>query len=127
MWVNRLLIKGYLESEGITFMQAENGQEAIDVVKTENVDFILMDIRMPVMDGFEATTEIRKISPSVPIIALSGEYGDDIATTIKMMMEDHLMKPITKKRLLQKNQSALARYPLSLRTPHPNYSTTETY
>lgn len=70
MWVNRLLIKGYLESEGITFMQAENGQEAIDVVKTENVDFILMDIRMPVMDGFEATTEIRKISFSAYYSAL---------------------------------------------------------
>lgn len=127
MWVNRLLIKGYLESEGITFLQAENGREAIDIVKAENVDFILMDIRMPVMDGFEATTEIRKISPSVPIVALSGEYGDDIATTIKVMMEDHLMKPITKKRLLQKINLHLRDTPLSLRTTRPSYSATEIY
>lgn len=125
--VNRLLIKHYLENEGIVFLQAENGKEAIDIVKTEDVDFILMDIRMPVMDGFVATKKIRKISPSIPIVALSGEYGKDEAATMKEMMEDHLMKPITKQALLQKINQHLQETPLSSHNKDQSYSITETY
>lgn len=122
MLVNRLLIKGYLENEGIICFQAENGKKAVEIVMAEEIDFILMDIRMPVMNGFEATKEIRKISPSTPIVALTGEYGEDVATTITLTMEDHLTKPITKKRLLQKINKHLKDTPLSLRNTRLYYS-----
>lgn len=123
--VNRLLCKSYLDSEGITFLQAGNGKEAIDIVKSENVDFILMDIRMPIMNGFEATKEIRKISPSIPIVAVSGEYGKDVAEKVREMMEDHLMKPITKQRLLSIINLHLRDSPLSLRDKHHSHSAAE--
>ncbi len=65
---NYILLKVIL-SKWYEVIWAENGKRAVDMYKTYNPDLILMDIKMPVMDGLTATEEIRKISPSVPIVA----------------------------------------------------------
>ena len=71
--VNALEI--YLASEDFKIYKAYNGREAVDIVRTENIHIILLDIMMPVMDGIRAINEIRKIS-NAPVIFLSAKSED---------------------------------------------------
>jgi CheY-like chemotaxis protein len=70
---NLLLLKSLLKSVGFVVLEAKNGQEALAVFKKESPDFIWMDMRMPVMDGYEAAGQIRQCSggDEVPIIAIT--------------------------------------------------------
>src|SRR5580765_6691328 len=54
-----------------SILQAQNGQEVIDLIRKETVDIIFMDIKMPVMNGIEATKEVKKENPEIKIIAVS--------------------------------------------------------
>ncbi|MDD1781159.1 response regulator [Enterovibrio sp. ZSDZ35] len=101
MQVNRLLVQGYLATEGVDVVHASSGQEAILKAKMERLDLILMDIRMPGMDGIEATKSIRQCSQGIPVIALSGEYTSDTLLSIDDTMDDHLVKPVTKQQLVK--------------------------
>jgi CheY-like chemotaxis protein len=85
-FVNQKLITHSLNSTGVAFDIAGNGQEAIDMLKTARYDLILMDINMPEMDGFEATEIIRReMDKDIPIIAMTGwssrTEGDKFAKT----------------------------------------------
>jgi two-component system, autoinducer 1 sensor kinase/phosphatase LuxN len=101
MQVNRMLVQAYLASEGITVVQASSGDEAIEKVKKEPFNLVLMDIQMPGMSGIEATHQIRHLFDAIPIVALSGEYNEEITHAISETMNDHLVKPINKQQLLQ--------------------------
>ncbi|CZF86048.1 hybrid sensor histidine kinase/response regulator [Grimontia marina] len=101
MQVNRMLVKAYLTSEGITVDEASSGDEAIQKVKKDNFDLILMDIHMPGRDGIETTHEIRRLVGPIPVVALSGEYSEEVTLAIREIMQDHLVKPITKQQLLK--------------------------
>jgi CheY-like chemotaxis protein len=57
---NRLLLKSLLEEAGFSTLEAQNGKEALDAFEKEAPDFIWMDMRMPVMDGYEAVRQIRR-------------------------------------------------------------------
>lgn len=64
------LYKTRLENYNLNIIHAENGKIAVEkTVKNPDIDLILMDIRMPVMDGYEATKEIRKFNKKIPIVA----------------------------------------------------------
>lgn len=73
--VNQLLIKKTISGWNARIEMASNGKEAVELVQENNYDFILMDLHMPVMDGFEATAQIRKMRKSkrIPIIALTAD------------------------------------------------------
>ncbi len=79
--INRLAARVLLESAGHRVVLAENGREALERLRTENVDIVLMDIHMPVMDGLAATREIRHHSDarvrSLPIVALTASVLED--------------------------------------------------
>ena len=83
---NFLLVSIILRKE-YTVLRAYNGIEAIDVYKKEQPDLILMDIKMPEMDGLEASRAIRDIDPEIPIIALT-------AKAIDAGCNDYMAKPI---------------------------------
>ncbi|HAS61193.1 MAG TPA: hybrid sensor histidine kinase/response regulator, partial [Vibrio sp.] len=106
--VQRQLVKLLLRQLGYDVILANNGQVAIDMLDNNVVDFILMDIQMPVMNGFEAATYIKKSHPSLPIYALSGESGYIELEKIRQTMDGRLTKPTTKKALQQTIESALA-------------------
>lgn len=102
--VQRALVTLYLEQLdlGLNIIQANNGQTAIDIFKTNPIDLVIMDIQMPVMNGFDASIELKKISPTTPIIALSGESGEKELSMITKLMDDHLSKPTGQEALEKK-------------------------
>jgi CheY-like chemotaxis protein len=97
--INRLFAKEILKNAGAIAEFAVNGQEAVDAVRKADIPFdaVLMDIQMPVMDGFEATREIRKIpgSETLPIIAMTAHaMTEDKERCMQAGMNAHLAKPI---------------------------------
>lgn len=79
-----------------TVLQAHNGKEAFDMVKSDNkIDLVLMDLKMPVMNGFEATREIRKVNKKIPIIAITAyAMADDREKAIAAGCNDYVSKPV---------------------------------
>ncbi len=95
--INREIICGMLANTGIMISEAENGKIALDMYRKDpgRYELILMDIQMPVMDGYEATRQIRKFDKNVPIIALTASAMDsDVAQAMKMGVDKHIGKPI---------------------------------
>jgi signal transduction histidine kinase/CheY-like chemotaxis protein/membrane-bound lytic murein transglycosylase MltF len=98
---NRNLVKESLLGSGVEILEAVNGEEAIEVFKCEEIDLILMDIRMPVMDGYTAT-KLIKASSSIPIIALTASIMQDELNKLEGgKFDGYLRKPVSKKALLK--------------------------
>ena len=92
---NQEIILGLLEDSGIIIDIANNGQEAVDKFKSNKYELILMDLQMPIMDGYEATKLIRELDSKIPIVALTANaMKEDIEKTKKAGMNKHLNKPI---------------------------------
>ena len=102
---NRQLIKDCLRSQPIEFIEAENGKEAIALAKENKPDLILMDIKMPEMDGIEATTILRADEElkNIPVIALSASSVHEDNTELKeTLFNDYLTKPLKLRLLIEK-------------------------
>ncbi|EDP58025.1 sensor protein LuxN [Vibrio sp. AND4] len=93
--VQRALVEMYLKQLGVNSLQAKNGEDAVETFKTNPVDLILMDVQMPIMNGFDACQKIKELSPKTPIIALSGESGENELNMIQKLMDGRLEKPTT--------------------------------
>lgn len=94
--VNREIISEMLTVLGLSPDSAENGIEAVEKAKAKRYDLILMDIRMPYMDGYDATKEIRKLGDPQPIvIALTASVQEkDRKRSLEAGMDDYLSKPL---------------------------------
>ncbi|NOY38570.1 MAG: response regulator [Chlorobi bacterium] len=84
-------------------IRAENGKEAVEYCKTHpEIALVLMDIKMPVMDGYEATRQIRKLYPELPVIAQTAHaMTENKETAFRAGCNDYLTKPILKDTLRQ--------------------------
>ncbi|MCR5033465.1 MAG: response regulator [Lachnospiraceae bacterium] len=99
--INAMIIAHGLEKLGIICEIAANGMVGVEKARQEAYDFILMDIRMPIMDGIEAAKEIRRFNATVPIIALSANnYPEDIRRSLDAGMNAHVSKPINPEELI---------------------------
>ena len=97
---NRDLIRHFFANTSIRILTAENGAEALDIAAAEAPDLVLMDIRMPVMDGYEATRILRERHPRLPIVALTASVMADEREILKHHHFDgHLRKPVLKRDL----------------------------
>ena len=105
----RALVRKYAEFEGHTVSEAENGMDAVTIARREQFDIIIMDIMMPVLDGFSAVAEIRKTS-QVPIIMLSarGEEYDKI-NGFRLGIDDYVVKPFSPKELMLRIDAIMKR------------------
>ncbi len=96
---NRELACSMLESLGLQAVLANNGQEAIDLVKTNHFVLVLMDCQMPVVDGYEATIALRQLEKDgkhLPIIALTANAMSEVQQKcLDAGMDDFLSKPFT--------------------------------
>lgn len=105
--LNAEIAQRLLEAVGCSVMAAGDGQAGVDKVKespVNSIDAILMDIRMPVMDGLKATLAIRALertdAKSIPIIAMTANaYDSDKENSVRVGMNSHLAKPIEKNEL----------------------------
>lgn len=94
---NLALISAFVEMLGHTAIQARNGQEAVDLFRTEEPDMVLMDVMMPVMDGYQATAEIRQLAGNkwVPVLFLSAKVQEqDQIQGLAVGGDDYLTKPV---------------------------------
>ena len=89
-------------SPGFIIDGASNGKEAVDKASNNTYDVILMDIQMPIMDGYEATKELRRLGNRTPIIAMTANaFDEDRKKAIKAGMNGHIAKPIDVNVILQ--------------------------
>ncbi|MDX2507147.1 MAG: SpoIIE family protein phosphatase [Gammaproteobacteria bacterium] len=96
---NRMVLSAYLKKDGYTVVSAENGQEAIELFQSEEPQLILMDVMMPVMDGYEATKEIKTLSGEkfIPIIFLTAMTDEKaLSKCVKVGGDDFLTKPYSR-------------------------------
>lgn len=101
--VNQKFALAVLSSAGHALTLARNGQEAVDHAREQGFDLILMDIQMPVMDGFEATRRIRRMGCTTPIIAMTAHaMGGLRDMCLETGMNDYVSKPIRASVLLEK-------------------------
>ena len=105
--VNQKVMNRFLERWEINLFIVENGKEAVEMIKKEDFDLVLMDLQMPVMDGYEATTLIRNLSePSkkgIPIIALTAAALKEVKEEVYASgMNDFVTKPFNPSELQRK-------------------------
>ncbi len=100
--LNFMLIEEFLSDLNINILRAKTGVEAIDLFKSNpQIDLVLMDIKMPVMNGYEATKEIRKFAANLPIIAQTAYSTiNDREKAINSGCDDILVKPFNRENLL---------------------------
>ena len=97
---NQLVILGLLEDCVLDIDVANNGQEAVYKFGKNKYELILMDIQMPLMDGYEATEIIRNVDKEIPIIALTANaMQEDVERTKEVGMNEHINKPIDLEKL----------------------------
>ena len=93
-----------LKKSGVVSIWAKDGMEAINFCKENmNIDLVLMDINMPVMNGYDSTKQIKKIQPKLPVIAQTAyAIAGDMEKSLAAGCDDYITKPINKKQLMEK-------------------------
>ena len=103
-------IEIYLNQEGYRVLKAYDGEQALEVLKTESVQLVIIDIMMPKLDGIRATIKIRE-SNSVPVIFLSAKSEDtDKILGLNVGADDYVTKPFNPLELVARVKSNLRRY-----------------
>jgi PAS domain S-box-containing protein len=98
---NFLLLKEMLSDFKIDILRARDGFEAIEVFKSAAIDLVLMDIKMPGMDGYQATKQIKEISPAIPVIAQTAyTLSKEKEKALLSGCDDYITKPIKKAELI---------------------------
>ena len=95
-----------LKRNGFNVLAAYNGNECLEIVREKPVDVVILDVMMPQMDGLTVCAELKKLSPSLPIILLTAR--DDVQTRHKGMMlgvSEFIVKPINNRDLLARVQT----------------------
>jgi CheY-like chemotaxis protein len=100
--INQEIVAGLLENSHLELDVASDGQEAVDMFFSKVYSLILMDIQMPIMDGYEATRIIRERDKEIPIIAITANaMKEDIEKTARRGMNAHINKPIVVDKLYE--------------------------
>ena len=105
IFTNRQLVRDFLEEfPDLTLFEAENGKIALDYVTEFSPDLILMDIKMPVMDGVEAIKRLKSdpFTRTIPVIALTASAFEHTKIEIAAACDGYLQKPVSRKNLIEK-------------------------
>ena len=107
---SRMIIRQLLKPSKVQMLFAENGLEAVDLVRSiDRIDLVLMDLKMPVMDGYQATREIRQLNPDLRIIALTAHtLPEDRESAFAAGCNGVITKPVDKEMLFKELQQLLS-------------------
>ena len=101
------ILMTYILRRSYEYKRAKNGKEAVDMVNEGGIDLVLMDIKMPVMDGLEATRTIKADHPDLPIIALTANaFDSDRQLALNAGCNEFLPKPVNAAKCME----VLAKY-----------------
>jgi len=105
------LISQVLSSKGYEVLESNNGQDALRLLYSQKPDLVLLDVVMPVMDGWQTCSRIRDISAAIPIIMLTGQRKteEDVAQGLDYGADEYLIKPVGNKELAARVQAMLRR------------------
>jgi two-component system, OmpR family, response regulator len=104
------ILRTFLDAKGYTTQLFVNGQEAIDAFQREKFDFCILDVMMPVKDGFAASKDIRKADPRVPILFLTAKsLEEDKLKGFQSGGDDYLTKPFSMDELLARMEAIIRR------------------
>ena len=96
------ILMTYILKRSYEFQRAQNGREAVDMALSGGFDLVLMDIKMPVMDGLEATKAIKEKMPELPVVALTANaFDSDRQLALECGCDDFLTKPISSVKCLE--------------------------
>jgi CheY-like chemotaxis protein len=96
------ILMTYILKKYYQFERAKNGQEAVEKVEKDSFDIVLMDIKMPIMDGLEATKAIKASHPELPIVALTANaFDSDRQLAMDAGCDDFLSKPVSSVKCLE--------------------------
>jgi two-component system, OmpR family, phosphate regulon sensor histidine kinase PhoR len=110
--VIRVGLKRLLSAEGYRVLTAENGREALALVRSENVDVVLCDLKMPVMGAVEVLEEVGATHPGLPVIVLTGQGTvENAVECMKKGAYDFVTKPFRTDYVLSVIKSAVERLP----------------
>lgn len=109
----RELISFYLIKEGIDVLEASNGQEALDIFESEYVDLGIIDVMMPIMDGFELVENLKEFK-DVPVIMLTAkDESKDKLRGFSVGADDYVVKPFDPSELIARVKAILKRYSIN--------------
>ena len=113
-------LKIYLAPEGYGLLEAFTGEEAVEIVRTQDVQLVLLDVMMPKMDGITALAKIREFS-NVPIILLTAKSEtQDLVLGLNVGADDYITKPFVPVEVLARVRSQLRRYATLGSKPAPD-------
>ena len=106
----RMLVGAILENANYTVTTANNGQEALDVLEREHIDLVVLDVMMPVMNGYEFTKLVREANSTLPILMVTAKHlPDDEKQGFIVGTDDYITKPIDEDKLLLRIKALLRR------------------
>ncbi|MFO8129713.1 MAG: response regulator transcription factor [Bacteroidales bacterium] len=104
------VLKAYLEAKGFQTTLAVNGQEALNIYKKQDINFCIIDVMMPVMDGFTLAREIRETNSEIPVLFLTAKsLQEDKLRGFAIGADDYLSKPFNMEELLARIKAILRR------------------
>ena len=99
---SNFVLMSYILKKYYQFERARNGQEAVEMVDKGQYDIVLMDIKMPIMDGLEATKAIKEKHPDLPIVALTANaFDSDRQLAMDIGCNDFLSKPVSSEECIE--------------------------
>jgi CheY-like chemotaxis protein len=99
---SNFILMTYILKKHYQYERAKNGQEAVEMAEKGGFDIVLMDIKMPIMDGLEATKAIKEKFPDLPIVALTANaFDSDRQLALEAGCNDFLSKPVSSDLCLQ--------------------------
>ncbi len=106
----RELIKFYLNKEGYEIREANNGQEALEIIENEYIDLAIVDIMMPIMDGYEFVEKMKEVR-DIPAIMLTAKgTSEDKLKGFDLGVDDYVVKPFDASELMARVKTILKRY-----------------
>ena len=110
----RDLLYDFFQQQGWTIAVAENGERALEILRTRKIDLLLTDIKMPQMDGLALTTQVRSLYPNIPIVLMTGYPSVETAVEgIKAKVDDYIIKPFNINKLFKSLKAHLEEVPLN--------------